>query len=236
MRGTGTEPLSGNASRRVHPRACGEQEQDIVILPTHDGSSPRMRGTVQALGEQAGIVRFIPAHAGNSQGSLHSARPPSVHPRACGEQNCSTIFDTSPSGSSPRMRGTESRQQRIEVNRRFIPAHAGNSPNGNAAYTHLSVHPRACGEQLPNLSRALPVSGSSPRMRGTDRHVPARRCVVRFIPAHAGNRERASVRHTMHAVHPRACGEQARRKSLILSPHGSSPRMRGTGFPRIRWP
>ena len=65
-------------------------------------------------------------------------------------------------------------------------------------------------------------------MRGTDLPAGPHRCRFRFIPAHAGNSccVRYSVRQ--HAVHPRACGEQASALVWRLAHIGSSPRMRGT--------
>ena len=50
------------------------------------------------------------------------------------------------------------------------------------------VHPRARGEQREPLGAVVEVFGSSPRTRGTEveRFVAVAR--LRFIPAHAGNR------------------------------------------------
>ena len=78
-------------------------------------------------------VRFIPAHAGNSQvwkGSATVITSRSVHPRACGE-----------------LRALRDPIGRQSSGNRFIPAHAGNStePSGASLGT-LPVHPRACGE------------------------------------------------------------------------------------------
>ena len=71
--------------------------------------------------------------------------------------------------------------------------------------------------------------GSSPRMRGTVRPRPCRRARGRFIPAHAGNRKFAATATQILPVHPRACGEQGRKRTTDRGYIGSSPRMRGTG-------
>ena len=70
---------------QVHPRACGELDQDSDFRRAQDGSSPRVRGT-QAFGVTSdGGLRFIPARAGNSDRRACALRLRSVHPRACGE-------------------------------------------------------------------------------------------------------------------------------------------------------
>ena len=65
-------------------------------------------------------------------------------------------------------------------------------------------------------------------MRGTAYPASSLTSVIRFIPAHAGNRLSSVSTATSSTVHPRACGEQFvyRRERVLLD--GSSPRMRGT--------
>ena len=70
--------------------------------------------------------------------------------------------------------------------------------------------------------------GSSPRVRGTDRHVAVDQANIRFIPACAGNRPRNDNRDLSGSVHPRVCGEQTSAKDQGHSQRGSSPRVRGT--------
>ena len=49
----------------VHPRVCGEQKVGPITDYSTDGSSPRMRGTVDMLLSDWLGWRFIPAYAGN---------------------------------------------------------------------------------------------------------------------------------------------------------------------------
>ncbi len=72
------------------------------------------------------------------------------------------------------------------------------------------------------------LPGSSPRMRGTVGQSEMRPKPDRFIPAHAGNSDCADIDPRIHAVHPRACGEQETAANVITLSSGSSPRMRGT--------
>ena len=71
-------------------------------------------------------------------------------------------------------------------------------------------------------------TGSSPRMRGTDRPRRFLASRSRFIPAHAGNSPRPGNTYSSISVHPRACGEQYVSLCDGIRRFGSSPRMRGT--------
>ena len=50
----------------VHPRACGEHARFAERKRLLDGSSPRMRGTLSIFQSCMPLLRFIPAHAGNT--------------------------------------------------------------------------------------------------------------------------------------------------------------------------
>ena len=90
-----------------------------------------------------------------------------------------------------------------------------------------------CGEQNVSTIGTLFPIGSSPRVRGT---VPRNSYHVvpdRFIPACAGNSTNGSCKYSTPTVHPRVCGEQIRIVRICLVLSGSSPRVRGTAFPRM---
>ena len=192
------------------------------------GSSPRLRGTDGCGEKHIRLLRFIPAPAGNSSKSYGQAPAHPVHPRACGEQfQVDTTQDAS-YGSSPRLRGTVRRSRRRPPSARFIPAPAGNSAAPARRSGCAAVHPRACGEQAIPCAPAQLVAGSSPRLRGTGFHGPRAICILRFIPAPAGNSSRSAPSRLEDSVHPRACGEQQYRAWLKCHKTGSSPRLRGT--------
>ena len=131
-------------------------------------------------------------------------------------------------GSSPRVRGTGPAECRGRLPRRFIPAGAGNSGAGKLPSGRGAVHPRGCGEQATSPVAGLPVTGSSPRVRGTVVGTSRSVDFKRFIPAGAGNRSSPVPARCGGAVHPRGCGEQLVCVTSRRTSSGSSPRVRGT--------
>ena len=138
-------------------------------------------------------------------------------------------------GSSPRTRGTPSRRQTQQIPRRFIPAHAGNTPLASTTLGVAAVHPRARGEHSLEVRNHSIAAGSSPRTRGTRTQWAFVLFAARFIPAHAGNTSLANSFARRSAVHPRARGEHTEEISQTQFDGGSSPRTRGTHLlPRLK--
>ena len=149
----------------------------------------------------------------------------------CGEQIGSPRYRRNGHGSSPRVRGTAPLRRTPHQSIRIIPACAGNSIFMKLPPPSNSDHPRVCGEQALNVGELIPMTGSSPRVRGTADKRGIVKLSDRIIPACAGNRlpERQSV--PPRPDHPRVCGEQAALALAALTAGGSSPRVRGTDSP-----
>ena len=114
------------------------------------------------------------------------------------------------------------------LDRRFIPACAGNANGATVARPVAPVHPRVCGERTSKIPRRGKGGGSSPRVRGTPRAADRLPGIHRFIPACAGNATNRPSRSSGTTVHPRVCGERQRRDCRQTGCAGSSPRVRGT--------
>ena len=192
------------------------------------GSSPRLRGTRMHAAQAKEFQRFIPAPAGNTSAPVPRPRPVPVHPRACGEHLPDGLHVGGSLGSSPRLRGTPVMRTVIRLPLRFIPAPAGNTIVKPILSSGISVHPRACGEHRSGFRRRRPVTGSSPRLRGTLERQRGRNAEFRFIPAPAGNTRVETSPGRAEAVHPRACGEHTSHFRASTRMRGSSPRLRGT--------
>ncbi len=214
----------------VHPRVCGERSSVIVPRQPVAGSSPRVRGTVPVRWRRAGRSRFIPACAGNGAARSCPAARRAVHPRVCGERYEQERGITLRDGSSPRVRGTDWLPIPDIRVIRFIPACAGNGLERDFRTDRDPVHPRVCGERHVPRSRNCRPSGSSPRVRGTDRHTSRVQPLARFIPACAGNGTILLPNDPSPTVHPRVCGERELQGFTIRCRYGSSPRVRGTAM------
>ena len=70
--------------------------------------------------------------------------------------------------------------------------------------------------------------GSSPRMRGSLKHKTLSTSDIRIIPAHAGLTYIIENNWIFQRDHPRACGAHQSLTRSLMTPVGSSPRMRGS--------
>ena len=134
-------------SSRDHPRACGEQATCRWKSQSRMGSSPRVRGTGLHLHQARQGPGIIPARAGNSLQVMRHGGINRDHPRACGEQEFSSIVSNKGKGSSPRVRGTELMADLDDAVLGIIPARAGNRRRSGCGGRSGWDHPRACGEQ-----------------------------------------------------------------------------------------
>ena len=166
-----------------------------------------MRGTPRSCVGSAGLMRFIPADAGNTMAEADGSVVETVHPRGCGEHGLVSVGRGPVNGSSPRMRGTHRWFEIHRVEFRFIPADAGNTPHHPREFSRGAVHPRGCGEHEAWMIHSLAEHGSSPRMRGTRLGRRHGKTHSRFIPADAGNTSARKIISALLAVHPRGCGE-----------------------------
>ena len=92
----------------------------------------------------------------------------------------------------------------------IIPAHAGLTEAGLAAFHGIRDHPRACGAHDFEKGKVVEKEGSSPRMRGSRLAERSGKHFAGIIPAHAGL-TRPYVRISVRLRdHPRACGAHVR--------------------------
>ena len=206
--GNAASARCGHRCAPVHPRVCGERQQQAGTQQPISGSSPRVRGTQQFVQAEAGSLRFIPACAGNATDPPYGVLEEAVHPRVCGERVIMLAAAPAAIGSSPRVRGTPVQVRGEVMADRFIPACAGNARPAIPGGSVKPVHPRVCGERHRWRQIPAPTCGSSPRVRGT--------------------RKLSRVSHPFAPVHPRVCGERAPTEIPANKSVGSSPRVRGT--------
>ena len=170
----------------VYPRVCGGTYTADSPVKNVSGLSPRMRGNPVQCRFQPRPQRSIPAYAGEPEVFQPARLGLGVYPRVCGGTFRRPDLAPLLIGLSPRMRGNPAVAPCDPMDRRSIPAYAG-EPKATIPSQRLSqVYPRVCGGTVSGPYPPWPPLGLSPRMRGN----PCRRLVARAggrsIPAYAG--------------------------------------------------
>ncbi len=211
----------------VHPRGCGDRQNERLPALLLSGSSPRLRGPAAGASLQWALNRFIPAAAGTGMRGSTIYVNYSVHPRGCGDRVHASKLRAFLAGSSPRLRGPERRRLYRHHLSRFIPAAAGTGSSMASPSIAYTVHPRGCGDRAVSVGFVGITCGSSPRLRGPAAEDGEAAISLRFIPAAAGTGGRIQRRGIPATVHPRGCGDRALIVRSCAAHIGSSPRLRG---------
>ena len=220
-------PWSGSPQIPEHPRVCGENPSSSLFTVYLTGTSPRMRGKQPLAARSLCRPRNIPAYAGKTMRLSHGDDIVSEHPRVCGENPVLVRWNSSQTGTSPRMRGKLNHGGTVRQRNRNIPAYAGKTHRSLRRLRRRSEHPRVCGENRSVSRRFASFAGTSPRMRGKPQRQPAVRLIRRNIPAYAGKTSFPGKQAGAAPEHPRVCGENPSRVAATRPTQGTSPRMRG---------
>ena len=165
-----------------------------------------MRGTLTKDWYDCEVFRFSPAGAGDTSGSMTTARAPPVQPRGCGGHLGVTLILVNKNGSAPRVRGTQGPLMPFAARDRFSPAGAGDTPEPHDPSLPTSVQPRGCGGHSSTAAKVGNRAGSAPRVRGTPQADPRFLFLDRFSPAGAGDTGHSRSDRPQRAVQPRGCG------------------------------
>ena len=130
-------------------------------------------------------------------------------------------------GSPPRMRGKHQILPDRSGWRGITPAHAGKTIAPCVRPSHIWDHPRACGENISAVRTSPNSAGSPPRMRGKHFRKTVELRFTGITPAHAGKTQAVKCIGVPARDHPRACGENEKRRACCRQVAGSPPRMRG---------
>ncbi|VEJ66717.1 Domain of uncharacterised function (DUF2825) [Corynebacterium diphtheriae] len=135
-----------SASRRAHPRWCGENIVPTRRIPMRGGSSPLVRGKQAGCERHLGAGGLIPAGAGKTSHVFVSRFVGGAHPRWCGENFPCVCLPFCWWGSSPLVRGKRFTRGDTAVPDGLIPAGAGKTSLWSAITAFHAAHPRWCGE------------------------------------------------------------------------------------------
>ena len=184
--GKSLKPQAALSKGGVHPRVCGEACRPPCRRNLRQGPSPRVRGSPTLRASASGIAGSIPACAGKPRPSSRAPMHPRVHPRVCGEALISGGSAHSRMGPSPRVRGSPGQQGLRRAAPGSIPACAGKPGREDPQVDDVRVHPRVCGE-APRVQHNLgPITGPSPRVRGSPTGYDPVCAAAGSIPACAG--------------------------------------------------
>ena len=211
----------------AHPRVCGENQAITRQQSLSAGSSPRVRGKPENIGNDSADRGLIPACAGKTSAASSMASKAWAHPRVCGENPELLITFPRVEGSSPRVRGK--RPPLIQTCRLsgLIPACAGKTIRASDGRAPRRAHRRVCGENPLVRASIAWSAGSSPRVRGKQGPAVPRERALRLIPACAGKTGSRHLRQPRPTAHPRVCGENGAGARTLTVDLGSSPRVRG---------
>ena len=201
---------------------------DTTLKLTEAGSSPLARGTQKELRQAITFPGLIPARAGNTDTTRRYLLGLRAHPRSRGEHRKPAMTKSTPPGSSPLARGTQSLRAFHIFGVGLIPARAGNTSPCPALPGLRRAHPRSRGEHDRIRSAAARCVGSSPLARGTPRQPRRRAPTMRLIPARAGNTPECFDCMMRDRAHPRSRGEHGILCAALGYLSGSSPLARGT--------
>ena len=192
----GKTPSSSRLARpgAAHPRACGENDGRGPLKICPKGSSPRVRGKRDAGLRPRRRRGLIPARAGKTAYSSTIRARRRAHPRACGENRLRGFSRVRAWGSSPRVRGKQTKEITMSNSTRLIPARAGKTRTPLHVVRYSKAHPRACGENLRLVAQSVAVIGSSPRVRGKLGTLDSADDELGLIPARAGKTRHPRLR------------------------------------------
>ena len=150
------------------------------------GLSPHVRGNLFCLLWLCGLLRSIPARAGEPSGKGSSPAGTRVYPRTCGGTMSWPVMSSTSMGLSPHVRGNRPIPATQISNRGSIPARAGEPLPACQWPATRGVYPRTCGGTASVGCIGLSVSGLSPHVRGNPVGTYLIRVIHGSIPARAG--------------------------------------------------
>ena len=213
---------------RVHPRVGGGASTASVVSRPTWGPSPRGRGSLDPGPAGRLPVRSIPAWAGEPRCRSRSPASSRVHPRVGGGARSSSSAPRTPTGPSPRGRGSHLDFGAAGVGHGSIPAWAGEPWKVQGRRVDREVHPRVGGGAFSVAGSSGYGSGPSPRGRGSQLTRQPHLLNERSIPAWAGEPDRPVKVKPLFRVHPRVGGGAGERDADQEPARGPSPRGRGS--------
>ncbi len=184
----------------------GGNRQTSQSTTGSSGLSPRGRGKPGQQQGIAGVVRSIPAWAGETIPAAPLRGIREVYPRVGGGNARMWYGWGHPFGLSPRGRGKPTPAGFLPALQGSIPAWAGETGTSGICWAGTEVYPRVGGGNARCGSSLVSGAGLSPRGRGKRYPTPCPGPAWRSIPAWAGETRSMPGRFPLPAVYPRVGG------------------------------
>ena len=223
--------LPGRIKTRVYPRLCGGTRCDLTRAHQDKGLSPPVRGNPPTSRPRRGIIRSIPACAGEPVDFNIGLEGSKVYPRLCGGTRKGHDFRVYIRGLSPPVRGNRVRFVCSGIFVGSIPACAGEPVFIGQTSGQHEVYPRLCGGTLERIFLVTQEMGLSPPVRGTGWWYAAAAAIGGLSPPVRGNLAAyISCRSQLGSI-PACAGETETQFNLGLAIRGLSPPVRGNLIP-----
>ena len=202
---------------------------DKSRIRSNRGLSPHGRGKRVVFTFPAGLIRSIPARAGETIKRTGRRNGIGVYPRTGGGNLDVDFHHISQQGLSPHGRGKLNPDTRHITWSGSIPARAGETPLRLGRGRFPAVYPRTGGGNAAPLGTGQSLMGLSPHGRGKLTAAPLAGNSSRSIPARAGETSPTVSLLTPSTVYPRTGGGnkhlfRGRLPHQGLSPHGRGKR------------
>ena len=191
------------------------------------GSSPRVWGALQVVGDAHMRLRLIPTCVGSTRTVSARMSSRAAHPHVCGEHCLWLAGWVEGNGSSPRVWGARILRIIVRLKIRLIPTCVGSTGTAPRRHPAYAAHPHVCGEHRVILHVKLFVYGSSPRVWGAPYPHRAHPPAPRLIPTCVGSTDTQVTDKFSAPAHPHVCGEHFESVAPAMDGYGSSPRVWG---------
>ena len=197
-----------------------------------NGSSPRVRSRLSIRRRSRGRTGIISACA--EQTRRNTALPSRAwdHLRVCGADLDILWFETVAAGSSPRVRSRPRPPTDPPDLPGIISACAEQTRRIWATRCRARDHLRVCGADCPKLASIGSHGGSSPRVRSRPCQRVEHAADAGIISACAEQTLRTVATVDAGTDHLRVCGADGVQSIFVMSPRGSSPRVRSRPLAR----
>ena len=150
-----------------------------------------------------------------------------VYPRTCGGTCFVRRGVMRVLGLSPHLRGNLYAPSGVSALLGSIPALAGEPGTQHRQTYGAMVYPRTCGGTCSGTRWDEAEAGLSPHLRGNPALPMRPRPTAGSIPALAGEPSKDRLSDSQIAVYPRTCGGTICASSMLVTPSGLSPHLRG---------